>query len=284
MHSPEFRIKLGGHLSPLLRLALGLTALSALGIHQVVATPARLLDPGRATLGPALCPSGTLPDGEVCLPLLGVDSDEGSALVAERNAHRTRAGDWTSYEQIPRRPERPKDYRAYRYPVAVPPEQNLVMSGYDLDRADTEQRRGSALKAVGHGGIDLAGKRGAEIHQVFLEHQEGDAEVLLVGELFGHSVVTRHRVREAGTLREYLLIHGHLDAPAAGLRAGDQLPEGSLLGFMGDSDSPGVVHLHLEVRQIREGIEPRSLAPGELVRNARTIVCDPRNVLPLSAN
>jgi murein DD-endopeptidase MepM/ murein hydrolase activator NlpD len=185
------------------------------------------------------------------------------------------------YDQIPRRPERPADYARYRYPVEPLPGQSLLMSGYDLDRPDAEQRRGPDLSAVGHGGIDLAQRRGAEVRLVPLEHQEGDAEVIHVGELFGNTVVTLHRLREGGQLREYLVLHAHLDRPAGGLARGTFVRESAVLGYVGDSASPGVVHLHLEVRRVRDGLDAHALPPGQLTHNAKTVVCDPRNVLPL---
>jgi len=229
----------------------------------------------------AACAARTLPDGGVCVPVpeLGLG---GEALAEQRSAHHDRAGQLRVYDQIPRRPERPLDYRAYQLPVPPLPQQSFVTSGYDLDQPDEAQRRGSELKAVGHGGIDLAQKRGAPVTLVPLEHQVGDADVLLVGKLFGNSVVTHHAVRESGTLRDYLVIHGHLEKPATGLARGASAPAGTVIGYVGDSGSPGVVHLHLEVRRAREGIDLMSLAPGELAHNAKTVACDPRNVLPLT--
>lgn len=205
---------------------------------------------------------------------------EGEALVAERNLHRNRHGAWTEYEQIPRRPDRPKDYSLYRYPVQPLAGQSLLMSGYDLNLPDDSQRRGPKLKAVGHGGIDLAQRRGAEVHLVALEYQKGPAEILYVGWLFGNTVVTLHRVMEAGTERQYLALHGHLERAATGLELGMPVEEGALLGYVGDSDSPGAIHLHLELRQVRSNIDARLLKPGEIVDNARSVACDPRNLLP----
>jgi hypothetical protein len=50
---------------------------------------------------------------------------------------------------------------------------------------------------------------------------------------------------------------------------------------MGDSGSPGIVHLHLEVRRVRGSVEATKLRPEELVDRSKTIACDPRNVLAL---
>jgi len=228
----------------------------------------------------ALCPARTLPDGGVCIPLpdfaLG-----GEALLEQRAPHHDRAGRLRLYDQIPRQPERPADYRSYQLPVPPLPQQSFVTSGYDLDQPDEAQRRGAELKAVGHGGIDLAQKRGTPVSLVPLEHQVGEADVVLVGKLFGNSVVTHHAVRESGAVRDYLVIHGHLDKPAAGLARGASAPAGSVIGYVGDSGSPGVVHLHLEVRRVRDGVDFASLGPGELAHNSKTVACDPRNVLEL---
>jgi murein DD-endopeptidase MepM/ murein hydrolase activator NlpD len=233
-----------------------------------------------ATEAAAACPPGTLPDGGVCVPVPDFTLG-GEALVEQRAAHHDRSGRLRVYDQIPRRPERPADYRKYRLPVPPLPAQSFVTSGYDLDLPDDDQRRGAEMKAVGHGGIDLAQKRGTPVALVPLEHQVGEADVLFVGKLFGTSVVTHHVVREQSALRDYLVIHGHLDKPAAGLSRGSTLAAGAVVGYVGDSGSPGVVHLHLEVRRAREGVTLGNLAPGELARNAKTVACDPRNVLPL---
>lgn len=228
----------------------------------------------------ALCPPGTLPDGGVCVPVPDTGQG-GEALAEQRAAHHDRRGRLRAYDQIPRRPERPADYRRYQLPVPPLSQQSFVTSGYDLDLPDEAQRRGSELKAVGHGGVDLAQKRGAPALLVPLEHQVGDAGVLFVGKLFGNSVVTQHAVREGGGVRDYLVIYGHLEKPASDLRKGSTLPAGAVVGYVGDSGSPGVVHLHLEIRRAREGVALSSLSPGELAQNSKTVACDPRNVLPL---
>jgi murein DD-endopeptidase MepM/ murein hydrolase activator NlpD len=276
---------------PVLLVAGALRALAALSLaatpRQAGAmepSPTARREPDRAApqARAAECPARTLPDGGVCVPVpelvLG-----GEALSEQRSAHHDRAGQLRVYDQIPRRPERPLDYRAYQLPVPTLPQQSFVTSGYDLDQPDAAQRRGRELKAVGHGGIDLAQKRGAPVTLVPLEHQVGDADVLHVGKLFGNSVVTHHAVRESGSVRDYLVIHGHLEKPATGLARGASAPAGTIIGYVGDSGSPGVVHLHLEVRRAREGVELGSLAPFELIHNAKTVACDPRNVLPLSS-
>lgn len=234
--------------------------------------------PGSRALS-AACPPGTLPDQGACIPVPLGATFGGAELAEERNQHRDRQGRYQEYDHIPKLPERPADYRAYRLPVPALPHQSFVTSGYDLDRPDAEQRRGAAFHAVGHGGIDIAQKRNTDVHLVRLEHQEGDAEVLYVGPLFGNTVITRHAVREGGALREYLALYGHLERAASGLARGNILSGGEVVGFVGDSGSPGVVHLHYEVRRVRAGFEARTLGTGDFTKNSRSVACDPRNVL-----
>lgn len=244
-----------------------------------------LSEPGVVAGG---CAPGSIPDGDgpeaACVPL--PESDDGADPPAEAvsNAHRDRDGRWVVYDQIPRRPDRPAEYDAYRFPVSC---DRCVTSGYDLDRPDELQRRGHGLREVGHGALDLTAPRGTPVATVTLVHQVGPSELLYAGTLFGNSVVSLHTLREGGALRDYIVLLGHLDAYAANLQPGALLHDGEVLGVVGDSGSPGRIHLHLEVRRVRGDmagrVELKRLAasdPSALVGSA-TIVCDPRNVLPL---
>jgi hypothetical protein len=196
------------------------------------------------------------------------------------NGHHEKNGDWLAYEQIGRRWDRPESWDAYRLPV---PTTAWVASGYDLDKPDEKQRRAPNLSAVGHGGVDLADKMGTPIRMVKLDHQIGDAEVLYVGHLFGKSVVTRHTIREAGRQRDYVLIFGHLDDAAEHVWRGRRLHEGELVGYMGNTDSPELVHLHLEARRMRDGVDAWHVPGWSLDAREYSVVSDPRNVLPLRA-
>ncbi len=238
-------------------------------------------EPGVAQLTALACPAGFLPDGEVCVRWLeqGNEDGEGPDLLSAAGGHHDRRGRWVAYDQIPRRPDRPRDYDLYRYPV--PCERDCVVSGYDLDRDDALQRRGRRLSHVGHGAVDIPQPKGTTVSLVPLEHQLGDAAVLYAGPLFGTTVITRHTVREGGRERDYVLLYGHLDATATGLHPGVLLRPGDVVGYVGDSGSPELVHLHLEARRVRDGVELAKLAPEGLVANENTVVCDPRNVLPL---
>jgi len=260
-----------------LALTAGAGGARGAAVHVASIALAKPLSP----LTPALCPVGSLPDGDACVRIQS-DEDDAPDAPSQVNAHHDKRGRWIVYDQIPRRPDRPADYDAYRYPV--PCDHGCVVSGYDLDRPDDTQRRGRRLSHVGHGAVDLPQKKGTPITMVPLEHQVGDAEVVYVGPLFGSTVLTRHTLREGGQLRDYLLLFGHLDSPAPGLAAGAHLKEGDPVGFVGDTGSPELVHLHLEARRVRDGVDINKMlkeGPGAAIDNENSVVCDPRNVLPL---
>jgi murein DD-endopeptidase MepM/ murein hydrolase activator NlpD len=244
----------------------------------------RTPSPGAVDLSAAGCAEGTLPDRDSCVHWPhGLDSLEGEGegpdSPTEAGSHRDRRGRWVVYDQIPRRPDRPRDYDLYRYPV--PCERGCVVSGYDLDRDDALQRRGRHLSHVGHGAVDLPQPKGTPVTLVPLEHQVGDAGIVFVGPLFGTTVVTRHTVREGGRERDYIVLFCHLDAAASGVRAGAFLAAGDRVGYVGDTGSRELVHLHLEARRVREGVDVSKLTAEGLVASENTVVCDPRNVLPL---
>ncbi len=275
-------------MKPLARAAVLVALLSAVSAQAERAgafrtiTISRLSKPTPQEEASSTCPRGFLPDGEVCVAIPQEGDNDGQELTPIQNMHREYSGMLRTYEQIPRRPDRLADYEAYRYPVP-PRAGGMLLSGYDLDRPDEQQRRGPHLSAVGHGGVDIGHARGTPVRSLPLEHQEGDAEVVFVGKLFGTSVATLHTVREGRRLRDYVVIHGHLDAAAPGVQTGMGVKEGDLLGFVGDTGSEGIVHLHLEVRQLRDGVERSVVRSQALALQTVSIACDPRNVLPLKS-
>ncbi len=273
-------------------LWLGLSTLAfvAFGARASAVLPAKTgpaaVAPAASNDGPAplvdeTCPNGTAPDGNACVHLLA--TDDGAIAEAHTNTHRERSGRWATYEQIARLPDRPVDYDAYRYPI--PPGLaggHYVVSGYDLDLPDDKQRRGATLKHVGHGAVDLPQTKGTPVQMIALEHQEGDAEVLYAGGLFGTTILTRHTLREGGQTRDYVMLLGHLDAIAPGVTPGSTIREGQIVGAVGDTGSPSLVHLHLEIRRVREGVNLAKVPAGApMIADNVTVVSDPRNVLPM---
>jgi murein DD-endopeptidase MepM/ murein hydrolase activator NlpD len=204
------------------------------------------------------------------------------SAAAVRAVHHERGG-WRAYDQIPKLPDRPARYDAYTWPL----ESASLSSGYDLDAPDEKQRRlRSRPNEIGHGGLDLLAARGTPVHLVPLEGQDGETRVIYTGPLFGTTVVTAHRIRAEGQgparLQTYVVLYGHLESVAAGMSAGQNAAPGTMVGSVGDSGSPGIVHLHLEVRRLREGVDLERVAAGpSLISESVSVPCDPRNVLPL---
>jgi murein DD-endopeptidase MepM/ murein hydrolase activator NlpD len=268
---------------PLVRGAAAAALLTALnGLERPQAPTPQTAAPPAATEGmPIFCAPRAVPEGAVCVPLPppGTELDSAEPLVAEPGASRRQTSQ--ALEQIPRHPDRPEDPALYRYPLGPNEPSPKILSGYDLDLPGRQQRHGRGFKHEGHGGIDLSARRGAEVVVVALEHQEGPAEVIFRGELFGLTVATTHMIREGGRLREYVALFGHLDASGPGITPGVPVEAGEVLGYAGDTGSPGIVHLHFELRQVREGVTLARIDPRRLADNAVTVPCDPRNLLPL---
>ena len=152
------------HLSPQTLTGWSLALLAAVGPRvQVHASPNAVST--TATSAAAGSGSGALPAAPLAGPAttcaVGMFLDDGACVHvpdddafgedpvgapeqdALANGHFEKNGRWTAYEQIPRRPERPADYDAYLYPIAPGlPGGKSVVSGYDLDLPDTQQRRG----------------------------------------------------------------------------------------------------------------------------------------------
>jgi murein DD-endopeptidase MepM/ murein hydrolase activator NlpD len=206
---------------------------------------------------------------------------EGSpSAAAVRAVHHERGG-WRAYDQIPKLPDRPAAYDAYAWPL----ESASISSGYDLDAPDEKQRRlRTRPNEIGHGGLDLLAPRNTPVRLVPLESQDGETRVIYTGPLFGTTVVTAHRIRDAsgaGRVQTYVVLYGHLESVAAGISAGQNVAPGTMVGAVGDSGSPGIVHLHLEVRRLREGVELERVTGPSILSEAVSVPCDPRNVLPI---
>jgi hypothetical protein len=209
-----------------------------------------------------------LPDGVICVRL--PESDDLAAGRPDTESP-TKNG-WNLDDLIPRRPERPSDYDAYRYPV--PCEHDCAARSSGRDRRSGFQPGGSSP------GIDLPRPSGTPVRLVALDHQEGDARIVFAGTregTTGTAVVTSHPVREGQELREYLVILDHLDRLAPGLSAQGSAREGALLGFTGPSGHS----LYLETRRLRSGVDVAALSPEALVSDASSVGTDPRNVLSL---
>jgi hypothetical protein len=206
----------------------------------------------------SVCAPGTLPDGNQCVPVPIAAGSEDRPPGAER----VRALD-----HIPRRPDRPADFKRYRYPLSP----RLV----EPETAAADETAVTSLL--------LHAQPGSDVRAIALTGQEGDATVLFTGPLQGTSVVTHHRVRESGTLRDYFVIVGTLESVAPNVKKGSPLPVNQPLGVLPARGENGEPSLFLAVRRLRSGYDLASLEGENLVTSPRAIGCDPRNVLALAA-
>lgn len=212
------------------------------------------------------CPPRHVPEGEACLPL-----PELALPPTGDDVFRERKGRGVAFDVLPRRPDRPSDPAALRYPLSGEP---LVLRGFD----DTQAGDVSPMS------IELAAERGAVVSALVLDGQVGATKVLAVGRLVGNSVITSHVVGEGDQARTYLLVHGHLDAAAPDVAAGKEVAAGAQLGFVGDSGNPGFVSLYLEARVVRaDSGDISKLGAKQLADASNSVPSDARNVLPLIA-
>ena len=220
--------------------------------------------------GARQCPPGTIPDSEAFAPRaracvrLPDDPSRGARLrrVAEpaRGAAELRSS--SAEEWIARMPERPSAFDAYQLPVD--------------DAVDTSESSAEAGGPIR--GLRLTLDEPSAVHVPELEGQIAPATVALVGELYGVTVVTLHRVQDAVAERMYAVVFGRLTTPAAGVVAGVELPAGATVGTAGGEDGPS--ELYLEVRRLAVGasVGPRL---SSLVSAAVSTPVDPRNVMRL---
>ncbi|MFT3773728.1 MAG: hypothetical protein QM820_50795 [Minicystis sp.] len=252
---------------PLVRGAAAAAVLTALGSLDRSGPPP---PPGSAPVTdvrgvdglPAPCLPGTLPEGPVCLRI--PDEREAGRVRLDADLPRAAAArTGVEVDRIPRRPERNADPAAYLYPIGAsrPPR---ILGGFDA-RSDLP-------------GVHLAARPGEKVVLVSLDQQDGPAEVVLVGDLFGPTVVTRHEVTEGSRKRSYLLFHGRLDRAEAGLAAGAKLEPGAALGYARTDNGGGLIEIYLEARLIHDGV---TLDPKKLTDAGVASPIDVRDVLPL---
>ncbi|MDI1443281.1 hypothetical protein [Polyangium sp. 6x1] len=265
-------------MQPLVRaaaLAALLAALGALGKTPRRKAPEAAPTPSTVAPGVAAsCGPRTLPEGDVCIPLPppGRAQPDGQDELAEGPEAATERS-----TLVPRRPERPVEVAAYRFPLAAEATPSVLAGldrpfGLSLEAGDV---------APGPGAVLLDASSGDAVVSLALEGQEGPAEVAFVGEMLGATVVTAHLVRDGGRLRQVLLVHGNLDRPSERAVVGAPLEAGDELGFVGDSAFRGRPGLYLEARQLREGTSLGGLDAARLRKDIVSVPVDVRNALPL---
>ncbi|MFO0555038.1 MAG: hypothetical protein U0271_42060 [Polyangiaceae bacterium] len=217
-------------------------------------------------LRPMPCPSRHLPEGDACIPLPGLDEPlrEGVPVVGQERGARGPA-----IEVLPRRPDRPADAALLRFPI----------DGEPLFLRSPDEIHPAGESPVS---VQLAAERGTPIVTLVLDGQDGLTSVLAAGRLIGNTVVTAHHVRAlGGEERTILIVHGRLEAVSAEVSAGAKLGAGAVLGYVGDSGSPGIVSLYVEARQVRSGVSLDGLPLKKLLDPSVSVPTDVRNVLSL---
>jgi hypothetical protein len=225
-------------------LALGAAAVASLlaGLSALLGQQSPDLSAHEHTL-PAPLPRGPAPCPRGMLPDDGVClplPHPPAALASKRD---------DEVSAIELLPERPADYRAYRLPSAV-------------DRAEPNEDR--AMLHV---------RPGAPVLALALEGQVGAAE-LRRDEGTPKRLVALHTVHRADAERRYLVVLDHLRVElASDVRS---LTAGTRIGRVVPGPSGSV--LELSVRQLRQATDT-ALPTAQLLDDAHSIACDPRNVL-----
>lgn len=251
---------------PLVRGAAAAAVLTALGsLDRRAPEPPRGVAPSAEMRGvdglPAPCSPGTLPEGPVCVRI--PEEVEKPPLEGEMPRPVGRSG--VDADRIARRPDRPADPAAYSYPVGGDRAPRILGGG---------RERGVESDLPG---LHIAARPGEKVVLLALDHQEGQAEIVHVGDVFGPTVVTRHHVEDGGQKRDVLLFHGRLDRVEPSLAAGAKLEAGAALGFAREGNGGGLIEIYLEARVLREGaaIDPKKLTDASIA-----LPIDPRDVLP----
>jgi len=170
----------------------------------------------------------------------------------------------TPNELVPRLPERSPRFADYQLPVDPV---------YAVDSPDPAQVPPQL-------GIRIVTDGGAAVTLVDLERQIGQAQVVLVGDLYGMTVVIRQRTKSAEGERDHLVFYGHLDRPGPSVVSGAELGPMAVVGYVKD-DPMLEPHLYFEVRHQRHGLDRPTRHLNQLVQSGISVAVDPRNILLL---
>jgi hypothetical protein len=168
-------------------------------------------------------------------------------------------------QQVPRKPDRSPRFTDYQLPV------DPVLSVAMLDDAPDSD--------AGELAVRIDADPNSPISLVELNGQNGPAEVVLVGQLRGVTVITRHRVAAADGEREYLAFYGHLGKPGPRIVNGARLSPLEVVGFVGSGAGTSQAWFSLETRLMRGPLQLPVQHLNELL--PLSVATDVRNVLPL---
>jgi murein DD-endopeptidase MepM/ murein hydrolase activator NlpD len=99
-----------------------------------------------------------------------------------------------------------------------------------------------------HRGVDFAASKGTEVYA------SGDGEVEKAGRAGGLGI--RIRIKHA---EGYSTVYAHLSRLAKGLKAGDKVRQGQVIGMVGSTGLSTGPHLHYEVWREEQAIDPASI-------------------------
>ncbi len=105
-----------------------------------------------------------------------------------------------------------------------------------------------------HLGIDIAGPRNAPV----MAAAPGVVERTGVDDFLGNFVEIRHGLG-------YLTVYGHLNRIA--VNPNDQVTAGQVVAYMGESGQTSGPHLHFEIWQQGEAVDPRTIVMGDPPQN-----------------
>lgn len=122
-----------------------------------------------------------------------------------------------------------------------------------------------------HNGVDFAAPRGTPVKAA------SDGTVTLVGQQrgYGNIVVIQHRDRHSTA-------YAHLNGFARGLRKGDRVRQGDLVGYVGSTGWATGPHLHYEIRVDNVAQDPMKIAlPTVRPLDKRTLVAFRQQTTPM---
>ncbi len=108
-----------------------------------------------------------------------------------------------------------------------------------------------------HRGVDFAAPSGTEIYAA------GDGTVVQVGRVngYGNYVEVKHN-------EQYTTAYAHLSRFARGLKEGEQVRQGEIIGYVGMTGSATGPHLHYEVHDHGAAVDPQSIKMPAMTRLA----------------
>lgn len=274
------------HVHPLVKASCAVAILAAIGgplpeddrpAAPAAAPGAPLPPPEHADGQPIRCPDRALALDGRCVPLPDAEASLAGGARVQRIGRmppsavhlRTTA----PHELIPRLPDRPEPWGDYQLPI----DPFLAVDVPDLESDVAEPRLG----------IEIVAPDDQPVTLVDLQDQIGQAEVVLVGDLYGVTVVVRQRVRhpnprDGDAERDYLLFYGNLERPGPSIVNGARLGPMAVIGYVAGDDDQGVeASLYFEVRQERSALSRPTTHLSHLVQSGVSVAVDPRNVLPL---